>query len=56
MKIRVEITEVLQKTVEIEAESKSEAISKVKEQYYNGKVELDASDFIDTEFEIIEEG
>ena len=53
MKIRVEITEVLQKTVEIEAKSKSEAISKIKEQYYNGEIELDTSDFIDTEFEII---
>ena len=55
MKIRVEITEVLQKTVEVEAESKSEAINKVKEQYYNDEIELDASDFIDTEFEIMEE-
>lgn len=53
MKIKVEITEVLQKTIEVEAESKSEAINKAKEQYYNGEVELDASDFINTEFEII---
>ena len=56
MKIKVEITEVLQKTIEVEAESKSEAINKAKEQYYNGEVELDASDFVDTEFEIIQEG
>lgn len=53
MKITVEITETFQKTVEVEAESKSEAINKVKEQYYDNKIELDTSDFIDTEFEII---
>ena len=53
MKIRVEITEVFQKIIEVEAESKSEAINKVKEQYYNDEIELDVSDFIDTELEII---
>lgn len=53
MKYQVEITETLQRTVEVEAESESEAISKVKEQYNNNEIELDSSDFIDTEFEIV---
>lgn len=53
MKYQVEITETLQRTVEVEAESESEAINKVKKQYNNGEIELDTSDFIDTEFEII---
>ena len=53
MKYQVEITETLQKTIEVEAESEREAISKVEDQYYNGEIELDTSDFIDTVFEII---
>ena len=53
MKYQVEITETLQKTVEVEAESERDAISKVEDQYYNSEIELDASDFIDTVFEII---
>ena len=53
MKYQVEITETLQKTIEVEAKSENEAISKVKEQYYSGEIELDSSDFIETEFEII---
>lgn len=53
MKYQVEITETLQKTVEVEAESERDAISKVEDQYYNNEIELDTSDFIDTIFEII---
>ena len=53
MKYQVEITETLQKTVEVEAENESEAISEVEGQYYSGEIELDSSDFIDTKFEII---
>lgn len=52
MKYQVEITETLQRTVEVEAESKSDAISKAKEQYNNSEIELDSSDFIDTEFDL----
>ena len=53
MKYQVEITETLQKTVEVEAESERDAISKVEDKYYNNEIELDTSDFIDTVFEII---
>ena len=53
MKYQVEITETLQKTVEVEAESERDAISKAEDQYYNDEIELDTSDFIDTVFEII---
>lgn len=43
----VEIEEVLQKVVAIEAESEDEAYQKVKEAYQNGDIVLDADDFMD---------
>lgn len=42
---KVEITETLQRIVEVEAESLSEAIIKVGTDYDNGKIVLDAMDF-----------
>lgn len=53
-KFTVEITETLQRQIEVKAEDRSEAISKVKEIYYNEEVVLDSGDHIDTEFNIID--
>lgn len=55
MKFKVEITETLQKTVEIEAKDASEAITKVRREYFDETYVLDSSNYIDTTFEIIEE-
>ena len=53
-KFTVEITETLQRQIEVEAKSESDAISKVKEMYSNEEVVLDSGDYIDTEFEVLE--
>ena len=53
-KYKVEITEYLQRTIEVEAESKSEAIAKVKEEYNKGNIILDSNDFIAKEINIVE--
>ena len=52
---KVEITETLQRTIEVEAEDLDDAISKAKEKYYNEEVVLDSEDYIDTEFTIVDE-
>ena len=44
----IEITEVLQKTVSIEARNLSEAIDKAKEQYRKGEIVLTSEDYIST--------
>lgn len=53
MKYKVEYTEVLQRTIEIEADSEAEALSIAEEKYYNEEVVLDYSDFIDCKIDII---
>ncbi|MDD2434594.1 MAG: DpnD/PcfM family protein [Bacilli bacterium] len=50
---KVEITETLQKTVEIEAESLDEAIKIVKKCYYQCEYILDYSNYFNTEFDLI---
>jgi len=50
----VEITETLQKTVKIMAESEEDAIEKAKESYYAEEIVLDDSAYIDTEYKIVE--
>lgn len=52
-KYKFEITEILQKQIEIEANSYDEAYQKVKSQYKNEDIILDASDYIDTEYNLI---
>lgn len=52
-KYKFEITEILQKQIEIEATSYDEAYQKVKSQYKNEDIILDASDYIDTEYNLI---
>lgn len=51
-KYLVEITETLQRNIEIEANSGEEAIKKVKEMYANQEVVLDSNDYIDNNFEV----
>ena len=49
--IKTEITETLQRTIEVEAENEEEALRKVKEMYKNEEIVLDSSDFVGVEFE-----
>ena len=46
----VEITETLQRTISFEANSREEALTKVKEKMRNEEVVLDSNDYIDTEY------
>ena len=49
MKYLVEISETLQRKVEIEAENPSEAIQTAKDKYYNSEIVLNADDLVDGE-------
>ena len=50
MKRNVEITETLQTSVEVEAESAEDAEKQAKDMYSRGDIVLDASDFVDVVF------
>ncbi len=47
---KIEVKETISKIIEIEASSKEDAYSKVKEMYNTEKIILDSEDYIDTEF------
>lgn len=51
-KYKVEITEYLQRTVEVEADNESDAVFKVEENYHDAKEVLDYSDHTGTDIEI----
>lgn len=51
-KYKVEITEYLQRTVEVEADNESDAVFKVEEDYHDAKEVLDYSDHTGTDIEI----
>ena len=53
MKYKIEITETLQKVVEVEADDIQKAISIVKERYRKEEIILDDRDYINTKIEII---
>ena len=53
MKYKIESTETLQKTIEIEAEDEIAAIQNVKILYRKEEVVLDDTSYIDTEFRVI---
>lgn len=53
-KYTFEITETLQKQVEILAESEQEAAEKLKKAYENEQITLDAENFICTDFTLID--
>ncbi len=49
---KVEIKEFLSRIIEVEAETKDEAISKVHELYRNEEIVLDNDDYVTTEIDI----
>ena len=51
-KYLIEVTETLQKTIEIIANSESEAIGLVKEKYYHEEIVLNETNYIETTFEV----
>ena len=53
MKYKVEITEVLQKIIEVDADNIEEALSIIKEKYRKEEIVLDDKDYIDTKIEIV---
>ncbi len=53
MKFRVEITETLQKTVEIEAKDFSTAEDIARDAYYGGDCVLTSDDYVTTEFAVL---
>lgn len=55
MKYKVEITEILQRTVEVEAKDEDEAYKIVKDMYRNEEIVLSADDYIDTKIEVLSE-
>lgn len=46
----VEIEKILQRTIKVQAKSKEEAVTIVKEKYRNEEIVLTVDDFIDVEF------
>ena len=54
MKVKVEITETLQKTIEVEASTYEEALSYIKNKYKNEEIVLDDSNYIKTEFKVVD--
>lgn len=53
-KYKISIEELLQKVVEVEAETPEEAFKKVETDYKGGKIELPAEDLKEITFAIIE--
>ena len=54
-KYTIEITETLQRQIEIEANDHDEAFKIIKRKYRNGEIVLDSNDYIDTDFHLIKE-
>ena len=54
MKIKIEITETLQRIVEVETDNVSDAITKVKDLYKKEEIILDSNDYISTEIKVVE--
>ena len=54
-KYSVEITETLQRTIEVEAENATQAYQKVNVMYRNEDIVLDSEDFIDFDIDVIAE-
>ena len=51
-KYRIEVTEVLSRIVETDAENEDEAVEMVRQRYRNCEFVLDASDYIETEISV----
>lgn len=54
-KYKVEITEYLQRTIEVEANDENDALDKVESDYYNEKIVLSADDFTGKEIKVLED-
>ena len=52
MKYNVTITEILEKTIEIEAKNETNAIDIARDKYYKEEVILTADDLVDADFDI----
>ena len=52
-KYRIEVTEVLSRIVEIEAENEDDAVEIVRQMYRNCDLVLDTSDYVETEISVI---
>jgi hypothetical protein len=52
---KVEITETLQLTTEIEASSSDEALSIAKELYDTGEIELDYDDYVSVDYQLADD-
>lgn len=53
-KYKVEIEEILNRIVEVDAENEDEAYMKVKEMYKNCEIVLMAEDFVDVEISVLD--
>lgn len=53
-KYKIEVEEILQRVVEVEAESESEAIKQIQEMYNNEIIVLDSEDWKETNIDILE--
>ena len=53
MKYIIEITETLQRQIEVEAQNESEVINLIKEKYKKEEIILTKQDFIDYEIDVI---
>ena len=51
-KYRIEVTEVLSRIVETEAENEDKAVDRVRQMYQNCEIVLDASDYVETEISV----
>ena len=51
-KYRIEVTEVLSRIVEIEAENEDDAIEMMRQMYRNCDLVLDDSDYVETEISV----
>ena len=51
-KYKIEVTEYLQRVIDVEADSEEEAIKFINDQYKNKKIVLDADDYIQTDIEV----
>lgn len=55
-KFTVEITETLQRQIEVKANNEDEAEQTVRDMYRNEEIVLSSDDYIDTEFEVLSSG
>lgn len=55
MKYQIEITETLQKTINVESENFESALEKIKQLYQRSEIVLDSKDFIDADFNCFSE-